>query len=63
MNHTDMSAERPPVFGDFGQDDAFATESHPEGLRYAEAAHPPGCLGHPLTDSAPLPPQGEISIG
>lgn len=36
------AAEAPQVIGDFGQDDAFSTESHPEGLRYGERRRPPG---------------------
>jgi len=36
------SSQRPNVSG--GQDDAYATESNPEGLRYGEKPHKPGAL-------------------
>ncbi len=36
------SSERPNV--GWGQDDAYATESNPEGLRYNEKPHKPGEL-------------------
>jgi len=38
--------ERPELIADFGQDDCFATETHPEGLRYGERKHPPGTEFH-----------------
>lgn len=38
------SADQRPFTGDMGQDDAFATESNPEGLRYGEKPHKPGEL-------------------
>lgn len=54
----------PALLGDVGQDDAFATESHPEGLRYGEKKHPPGSVEH---GAAPVKPpvkdHGDISIG
>lgn len=54
-------AERPTVIGDFGQDDAFATESNPDGLRYGEKRHKPGELGiQPPADEEDEPP---ISVG
>lgn len=68
MNKPQDTKEVPPVIGDFGQDDAFATESHPEGLLDGERPHAPGALPHPelepgkADDKAP-PPHGEISIG
>jgi hypothetical protein len=63
MAKIDKTVSVPQVIGDFGQDDAFATESNPEGLRYGEAPHAPGCLPHP-PKTAVLPPEhGEISIG
>ncbi len=58
----DTLSERPPVAGDRGQDDAFATESNPEGLRYGEKPHKPGELPHPAEhhDTHEQPP---ISVG
>ncbi|MDQ7988520.1 MAG: hypothetical protein REI09_02695 [Candidatus Dactylopiibacterium sp.] len=65
-NKTDKP-QAPEILGDFGQDDAFSTESHPEGLRYDEGPPgAPGSLPHP-----PRPPRPEadkddppdISIG
>lgn len=56
--------EPPTLVGDFGQDDAFATESHPEGLRYGEQPHAPGAEHH--GKNQPVPPDHEeavISIG
>lgn len=53
----------PQLIGDLGQDDVFATESNPEGLRYGEAPHAPGCLAHPVPPLVPPPEHGEISIG
>lgn len=58
-----VAATSLPVFGDFGEDDAFATESHPEGLRYDEGPHAPGSLAHPATEKDERPPHGDISIG
>jgi hypothetical protein len=55
-------AWRPPLICDFGQDSVFATETHPEGLRYGETPHAPGTEPH----HAPNPHQpepGVISIG
>ncbi len=63
MGKTDTVPTAPQVIGDFGQDDAFATESNPEGLRYGEAPHAPGSLAHPTRKTAPPPEHGEISIG
>lgn len=57
------TAVRPQLFGDMGQDDVFATESNPEGLRYGEGPHAPGCLAHPVRALVEPPPHGEISIG
>ncbi|MDQ8020546.1 MAG: hypothetical protein REI94_01805 [Moraxellaceae bacterium] len=55
------ATERPTVIGDFGQDDAFATESNPDGLRYGEKRHKPGELGiKPPADEEDEPP---ISVG
>ncbi|MDB5815312.1 MAG: hypothetical protein JWN23_2429 [Rhodocyclales bacterium] len=54
--------ERPPVAGDRGQDDAFATESNPEGLRYGEKPHKPGELPHPAGHHTPHE-QPPISVG
>lgn len=56
------SDERPAVTGDKGQDDAYATESNPEGLRYGEKPHKPGELPHPPAehDRRHEPP---ISVG
>jgi hypothetical protein len=58
-----FSTERPILVGDSGADAAFATESHPEGLRYGEKPRAPGLEPRraPLPDAAP--PHGEISIG
>ena len=58
-------AERGPVIGDFGQDDAFATESHPEGLRYGERPHEPGSEYHGPKGGAEKTPHkdGDNSIG
>lgn len=42
-----IGEQRPVVTGDKGQDDAYATESNPEGLRYDEKPHKPGELPHP----------------
>lgn len=53
----------PQVIGNVGQDDAFATESQPEGLRYGEGPHAPGCLAHPPLLKSEEAPQGDISIG
>lgn len=59
-----LSTLQPPqLIGDLGQDDVFATESNPEGLRYGEAPHAPGCLPHPQPAVAVPPEHGEISIG
>lgn len=58
-----FSSEPPILFGDVGQDDAFATESNPEGLRYGEKPHPPGSVEHGNgAANAPLS-RGLISIG
>jgi hypothetical protein len=64
INGARFSSEPPVLLGDVGEDDAFATESHPEGLRYGERPHPPGSVEH--GDGLPKPPpaeHGEISIG
>jgi hypothetical protein len=53
----------PQMIGDVGQDDAYATESNPEGLRYGEGPHAPGCLAHPAARPRSDPPNGDISIG
>lgn len=45
--------EEPEVIGDFGQDDAFSTESHPEGLRYGEKKRPPGEEYHGSHEAPP----------
>ena len=56
--------EPPALLGDVGEDDAFATETHPEGLRYGEKPHPPGSVEHGESVEGPPPPvNGEISIG
>ncbi|QSI77405.1 hypothetical protein [Niveibacterium microcysteis] len=41
-----FSSERPTLFGDVGFDAAYATESHPEGLRYGEKPRAPGVEPH-----------------
>lgn len=59
-------AEAPQVIGDFGQDDAFSTESHPEGLRYGEKRRPPGVEYHGTLGIDKDKPQDEtppISVG
>ncbi len=54
----------PPVLlGDVGDDSVFATESHPEGLRYGEQAHPPGSVQHGAILKKPESEHGDISIG
>jgi len=60
-----FQTERPTTFGDIGQDDAFATESHPEGLRYGERPRPPGSEHHGEGDSPdkPHPKEPIISVG
>lgn len=57
--------ERPDLIGDFGQDDAFSTESHPEGLRYGERPHPPGIEHHGTLGITPPkePPAAPLSVG
>jgi hypothetical protein len=54
--------QRPIVTGDRGQDDAYATESNPEGLRYGEKPHKPGALP-PRTKSQDTPHEPTISVG
>ncbi len=55
--------ERPPLIGDFGQDSAFATERHPEGLRYGEKPRAPGVEPHRTPSDMPHRDPGAISIG
>jgi hypothetical protein len=48
----------------WGDDSAFATETHPEGLRYGETPHPPGSVQHsPVIAEKPQAKEGDISIG
>ena len=55
-------AQRPIVTGDKGQDDVYATESNPGGLRYNEKPHKPGELpDHP--DQPAKPGEPPISVG
>ncbi|MBK9217823.1 MAG: hypothetical protein IPL70_04960 [Uliginosibacterium sp.] len=57
-------AEPPELLGDVGDDSAFATETHPEGLRYGETPHPPGSVQHsPVIAEKPQAKEGDISIG
>ncbi|MCL2658149.1 MAG: hypothetical protein FWD62_12200 [Betaproteobacteria bacterium] len=58
-------AERPPLVCDFGQDSVYATETHPEGLRYGETPHAPGTEPHhaPDPNEAAHNEPGVISIG
>ncbi|MCX9157562.1 hypothetical protein OPU71_15645 [Niveibacterium sp. 24ML] len=60
-----FARDRPKLFGDMGFDAAYATESHPEGLRYGEQARAPGLEPHrsPPTKAAGERIQGVISIG
>lgn len=57
--------EPPALVGDFGQDDAFATESNPEGLRYGEQPHAPGAEHHgpKVVPEHPDHDEAVISIG
>lgn len=59
-----FAAERPKLFGDMGFDAAYATESHPEGLRYGEQPRAPGLEPH-RAGPAPTPEErhGVISLG
>ncbi|MDB5801119.1 MAG: hypothetical protein JWL63_2058 [Rhodocyclales bacterium] len=59
----DHGSSRPPVAGDRGQDDAFATESQPEGLRYGEKPHKPGELPHPARQDHDTRHEPPISVG
>jgi len=57
-------ADPPALPGDVGDDSAFATETHPEGLRYGETPHPPGSVQHnPALAEKPAAKEGDISIG
>ena len=59
-----MHDERPVMVGDFGQDSVFATESHPEGLRYGDKTpRAPGVEPHLVSDDTPHHEPGAISIG
>ena len=60
-----FSTERPTLVGDSGADAAFATESHPEGLRYGEKPRAPGVEPHRSNaDEAPdEDDHGVISVG
>ncbi len=56
--------ERPQIVGDFGQDSVFATESHPEGLRYGRRKPlAPGEEPHGESEGTPHHDPGAISIG
>lgn len=52
---TSTDEDRSSLIGDRGEDDAFATESHPEGFRGHAKPHRPGELPHPQR-----PPQRKI---
>jgi hypothetical protein len=52
---------RPTVIG--GQDDAYATESNPEGLRYGEKPHKPGELPHPSGEHNKHHDEPPLSVG
>jgi hypothetical protein len=64
MSNTNQQSgnERPVVTGDRGQDDAYATESNPEGLRYGEKPHKPGELPR-TTGEHGTHPEPPISVG
>lgn len=55
--------EPPVLLGDVGDDSAFATETHPEGLRYGETPHPPGSVEHGSASKTRHPVNGDLSIG
>ncbi|GAA5176524.1 hypothetical protein GCM10025771_11480 [Niveibacterium umoris] len=58
-----FNTKRPTLIGDVGFDAAYATESHPEGLRYGETPRAPGVEPHrPEADSSAEGP-AVISIG
>ena len=67
MAHTQTpghdESKRPPTAGDKGQDDAYATESNPEGLRYGEGPHKPGELPHVPRDEHGKRHEPPISVG
>lgn len=58
-----FSSERPTLIGDSGFDAAFATESHPEGLRYGEKPRAPGVEPHRPEAEGQADDHGVISIG
>ncbi|MDP5239181.1 hypothetical protein Q9Q94_06555 [Uliginosibacterium sp. 31-16] len=55
--------EPPALPGDVGDDSVFATETHPEGLRYGEQPHPPGTVQHGAILKKSGSGNGDISIG
>jgi hypothetical protein len=63
QDDTRFQPEPPAVIGDVGQDDAFATESHPEGLRYGEKPHAPGSEPHGKKKEEGDHQEAPISIG
>lgn len=55
--------QRPRLGPDRGQDDVYATESDPEGLRYGEKAPRPGELPHaPVREEAGQDHEPIISV-
>ena len=58
-----FQAERPTLIGDVGFDAAYATESHPEGLRYGEQPRAPGLEPHRTAPAPACDAHGVISVG
>lgn len=62
-DNTPVLPDPPPTLGYSGQDDAFATESNPEGLRYAEKRRKPGHVAPESPADDPEHHEPRISLG